>query len=242
MHFPHIRIDVLRMKLIPFALKYSAKCWMYGLATNSVASWNDFVRLFLRKYFPNAKTIKLRNEINQFVQLDRESFWKYFDRFKNLLAQCPHHGLDQTRLCQIVYKGLNQQTRTIVESMCQGGFLSKSATGAWEFLEDLAEKTMQWESARDNSLKSRITRGGLHSISDVSHLESKIAILKKHVKGIVSPNVPDILDFYCVMFPLSGLRSFLKYLSLFCSSVSNWTRASEYGLPKTKERSIFPLL
>jgi len=34
---------------------------MYGLATNSVTTWNDFVILFLRKYFPNAKTIKLRN-------------------------------------------------------------------------------------------------------------------------------------------------------------------------------------
>ena len=55
------------MKLIPFALKDSAKCWMYGLAANCVASWNDFVQLFLRKYFPNAKIVKLRNEINQFV-------------------------------------------------------------------------------------------------------------------------------------------------------------------------------
>jgi len=107
MHFPNILIDVAQMKLIPFALKDSAKRWMYGLAANSVTSWNDFVRLFLIKYFPNAKTIKLGNKINQFVQLDRESFWKYFDRFKTLLAQCPHHGPDQARLCQIVYEGLN---------------------------------------------------------------------------------------------------------------------------------------
>jgi len=40
---------------------------MYGLAANSAASWNDFVKLFLRKYSSNAKTIKLMNEINQFV-------------------------------------------------------------------------------------------------------------------------------------------------------------------------------
>jgi len=101
------------------------------------------VRLFLRKYFLNAKIVKPRNEINQFIQLDRESFWKYFDRFKNLLAQCSYHSLDQAHLCQIVYEGLDQQTRTIVESICQGGFLSKSVIAAWEFLEDLAEKTMQ---------------------------------------------------------------------------------------------------
>ena len=116
---------------------------MYSFAANSLTTWNDFLRLFLRKYFPNAKTVKLMNEINQFVQLDKESFWKYFDSFKSFLAQCPHHGLDQARLCQIVYEGLDQQTETMIESMCQGGFLSKNPTVAWEFLDDLAEKTMQ---------------------------------------------------------------------------------------------------
>jgi len=40
---------------------------MYGLAANSVISCDDFVRLFLSKYFPNAKAVKLRSEINQFV-------------------------------------------------------------------------------------------------------------------------------------------------------------------------------
>ena len=72
MHFLNISIDVLRMKLIPFALKDSAERWMYDLAANSITSWNNFVRLFLRKYFPNAKTVKVRNEINQFVQLNRK--------------------------------------------------------------------------------------------------------------------------------------------------------------------------
>jgi len=74
MHFHNIRIEVVRIKSISFVLKDSAKCWMYGLAANSSTSWNDFVRLFLKKYFSNAKTVRLRNEINQFVQLDRESF------------------------------------------------------------------------------------------------------------------------------------------------------------------------
>ena len=71
MHFRNIPIDVVRMKLIPFALKDCTKRWMYGFDANYITSWNDFVGLFLGKYFLNAKTIKLRNEINQFVQLHR---------------------------------------------------------------------------------------------------------------------------------------------------------------------------
>jgi len=37
-HFPNIPIDVVRMKLIPFALKDSAKRWMCALAANSITS------------------------------------------------------------------------------------------------------------------------------------------------------------------------------------------------------------
>ena len=33
-----------------------------------------------------------------------------------------------------------------------GVFLSKSTISTWEFLEDLAEKTMQWKTARDDNL------------------------------------------------------------------------------------------
>ena len=80
------------------------------------------------------KTIKLRNEINHFVQLEKVIF-ECFERFKILLAHYPHHGLERWWLCQIIYEGPDQSTRTMVESMCQGGFLNKSETEAWEFLE-----------------------------------------------------------------------------------------------------------
>jgi len=75
--------------------------------------------------------------------------------------------------------------------MCQGGFLSKNPTVAWEFLEELDEKTMQWETAQDDSLNSRLARGGLHLISDVSHLESKIVVLENMMKGL-SPQLSQL--------------------------------------------------
>ena len=103
------------------------------------------------------------------------------ERFKNLLAQCPHHGLEQWHLCQIVYEGLDQQIRTMLEFTSQGGFLSKHSTTTWEFLEDIAERTMQWETTRDDSLRSRIisAKGGMHVVSDLSHIEYRFTALEK---------------------------------------------------------------
>jgi len=42
---------------------------------------------------------------------------------------------------------------------------------------------MQWKTARDGSLSSRLARGGMHPISDIIHLESKIALLENMLKG-----------------------------------------------------------
>ena len=85
-HFHNVQIDVVEMRFIPFPLKDNVKRQMYSLPTNSTFNWNEFVNVFLQRYFPNDKTVKLRNEINLFVQFDKESFWRCMERFKNFLA------------------------------------------------------------------------------------------------------------------------------------------------------------
>ena len=41
------------------------------------------------KYLSNGKEVKLSNEIDHFVQLEKEFFWKCFEKCELLLAQCP---------------------------------------------------------------------------------------------------------------------------------------------------------
>jgi len=66
--------DVARKKFIRFALNDDAKRWMYGLKVNSIGCWDCFVHMFVRRYFPTHKTIKLRDEILSFMQLEHKSF------------------------------------------------------------------------------------------------------------------------------------------------------------------------
>ena len=56
--------DAVKLCFIPFALKYNAKKWLYSLNTNSITTWEEFVTIFLKKYFPRHKTTKIRNELN----------------------------------------------------------------------------------------------------------------------------------------------------------------------------------
>ena len=47
--------DAVKLRFIPFALKDNAKKWLYSLNTNSITTWEEFVTIFLKKYFPRHK-------------------------------------------------------------------------------------------------------------------------------------------------------------------------------------------
>jgi len=52
--------DIVRLRFIPFALKDLAKKWLYSLAVGSISSWDDFVKIFLKKIYTIHKTALIR--------------------------------------------------------------------------------------------------------------------------------------------------------------------------------------
>ena len=122
----------------------------------------------------------------QFKQEPSEPFWRYFERFKDLLVQCPHHGTEKWRQCQILYDGLDYSTKTLLESMCQGDFLQKNENEGWDLYETLAEKTIQWESASETSRNpnSISSKGGLYSIESSIANEAKLANLARRLEDL----------------------------------------------------------
>ncbi|KAL0412202.1 UNVERIFIED_CONTAM: hypothetical protein Slati_3809900 [Sesamum latifolium] len=64
-----------------------------SLPAGSITTWAALTQKFLVKYFPPAKTAKMLNDITSFVQLDRESLYDAWERFKSMLRKYPHHEL-----------------------------------------------------------------------------------------------------------------------------------------------------
>ena len=95
MRIPQLGDDAVRLRFILFSLKDLAKKWLYILTADSVTMWDDFVKAFLKKFYPIHKTALIRKNIVQFRQEPSKPFWRYFERFKDLLAQCPHHGVEK---------------------------------------------------------------------------------------------------------------------------------------------------
>jgi len=85
MKIPHLVDDAIRLRFISFSLKDLVKKWLYSLTAGSITSWDSFMKVFLKKFYPIHKTALIRKNIMQFKKEPSELFWRYFERFKDLL-------------------------------------------------------------------------------------------------------------------------------------------------------------
>nr|GFA31492.1 hypothetical protein [Tanacetum cinerariifolium] len=85
----------------------------------------DLVSKFINQFFPPSKTTYLRNEITNFLQKSNETFNKAWDRFKDLLHQCPHHRFSELHQLDTFYNALNSNDQDALDSAAGGNFLDK---------------------------------------------------------------------------------------------------------------------
>ncbi|XP_062094211.1 uncharacterized protein LOC133800271 [Humulus lupulus] len=140
--------EALRLKLFPFSLRDRARSWLNTLPPDSVTNWNDLAEFFLRKYFPPTRNAKFRSEIMSFQQLEDESTSDAWERFKELLRKCPHHGIPHCIQMETFYNGLNAVSRMVLDASANGAILSKSYNEAFEILERIASNNYQWSNTR----------------------------------------------------------------------------------------------
>ncbi|GJS32287.1 reverse transcriptase domain-containing protein [Tanacetum coccineum] len=83
---------------------------------NYITTWNDLVSKFVNRFFPPSKTTNLHNKITIFQQRFGETFSEAWDRFKDLLNKCPHHGFSPLHQIDTFYNSLNQSDQDSLNS------------------------------------------------------------------------------------------------------------------------------
>nr|GEW37767.1 reverse transcriptase domain-containing protein [Tanacetum cinerariifolium] len=86
---------------------------------------DDLVSKFINQFFPPSKTTNLRNEITNFQQRFDKSFSESWDRFKDLLRACPHHGFSKLHQLDTFYNALNSKDQDSLNSAADGNFFEK---------------------------------------------------------------------------------------------------------------------
>ncbi|KAL5550767.1 hypothetical protein UlMin_000943 [Ulmus minor] len=174
--------DAVRLRVFPFSLRDRAKEWLNSLPPGSITTWNELVQKFLSKFFPPAKTTKLRNEITSFTQYDQESLYEAWERFKEMLRKCPHHGIPIWLQVSTFYNGLVSNYRAMIDVAAGGSLMGKKSEDAHELLEIMAENNNQWHSERVTAKRP----AAVHEIDSVNALSAQVAALSRKMDSLSS--------------------------------------------------------
>ncbi|GJS02886.1 reverse transcriptase domain-containing protein [Tanacetum coccineum] len=85
----------------------------------------DLVSKFINEFFPPSRTTNLRNEIFNFQQRFDESFHEAWDRYKDLIHACPHHGFTELHQLDTFYNALNPADQDSLNSAAGGNLLER---------------------------------------------------------------------------------------------------------------------
>ena len=87
--------DAIRLSLFSFSLSGEAKRWLHSFKGNSLKIWDEVMEKFLKKYFPESKTVEGKATISSFHQFPDESLSEALERFCGLLRKTPTHGFSE---------------------------------------------------------------------------------------------------------------------------------------------------
>ncbi|GKC13780.1 reverse transcriptase domain-containing protein [Tanacetum coccineum] len=95
LRFRDVPNDVIKLMMFPYSLEGNARLWYEKEPPNSILTWEDLVTKFVNQFFPPSKTTHLKNEISRFIQKFEKTFSEAWERFKEMLRACPHHGFTE---------------------------------------------------------------------------------------------------------------------------------------------------
>ncbi|KAA3477840.1 Retrotransposon gag protein [Gossypium australe] len=155
----------LRLKLFPYSLQDTTQQLLNFLPPSLISTWQELAELFLVKYFPSRKNVKLQNEITTFQQMDDESLYEAWKRFKELLCKCPHHEIPHCIQ-------LETFTRMVVDASANGALLFKSYNEAYKIIERIASNNYQWPKNRAPSGRQV---AGVHEVDALTSLSAQVS-------------------------------------------------------------------
>ncbi|CAM8923521.1 unnamed protein product [Rhodiola kirilowii] len=175
------------LRLFPFSLTGKAKDWLWSHEGNTFTTWNELAQAFLLQYFPPAKTQRLKNLINSFTQGEDETFHEAWERFKELQRECPHHNIDKPTLIQILYQGMEADSKSQMDQAAGGAFMEVHPTQGGLIIDKIARNSHLWGSERtytpNKQSKSREVEE-VDSKEDVRALNKKIDSLATSLSAL----------------------------------------------------------
>nr|GEY66785.1 reverse transcriptase domain-containing protein [Tanacetum cinerariifolium] len=203
--FPNVLNMSIKLMLFPFSLEGAAWIWLEKEPSRSIFTWDDLVSKFINQFFPPSKTTNLRNEITHFQQRFDESFSEAWDRFKDLIRACPHHGFSELHQLDTFYNALNSKDQDSLNSAASGDFLDKMPRKCLDILESKSKVCYSRNKLVITKVSTNTSTSGISP--DVVELKDIVkALLLDKKNQNQSPSPMKAVEESCVTY--SGAHSY----------------------------------
>nr|GEV04570.1 reverse transcriptase domain-containing protein [Tanacetum cinerariifolium] len=170
--------DAIKLMLFSYSLEGAARIWYEKEPPNSILTSDDLVNKFVNQFFPPFKTTHLKKEISRFTQRFEETFGEAWDRFKEMLRACPHHGFLKLTQIDTFYNGLTEQDQESLNAAAGGNLLNKTTREALKMIENKSK-------VRYSRSKSNVSRVNRNSRDSVSKTDDRIDKLADQISNLV---------------------------------------------------------
>nr|GEW40300.1 reverse transcriptase domain-containing protein [Tanacetum cinerariifolium] len=170
--------DAIKRMVFSYSLEDAARIWYEKEPPNSILTWDDLVNKFVNQFFSPSKTTHLKNEISRFTQRFKKTFGEAWDRFKEILRACPHHGFSELTQLDMFYNGLNEQNQDSLNAAAGGNLLNKTTREALKIIENKSK-------VRYLRIKSNISRVNTNPRDSVSKTDDRINKLADQILNLV---------------------------------------------------------
>ncbi|GJW52430.1 reverse transcriptase domain-containing protein [Tanacetum coccineum] len=172
--------------------------WLEKEPPRSIQTWDDLVAKFINQFFPPSKTTNLRNEITNFKQRFDESFSEAWDRFKDLLRACPHHGFSELHQLDTFYNALNVNDQDSLNSAAGGNFLDKRPADCSSIIESKSKVRHSRSKAIVAKVSTSASTSGVSP--DVAELKDMVRalLLDKQTSPVPAPAPVKAVEQSCV--------------------------------------------
>nr|GEV66833.1 DNA-directed DNA polymerase [Tanacetum cinerariifolium] len=118
--------DALRLYLFPHYLTHHATTCFDRLPRNSINTFEQMAKMFLKKYFPPSMVTKLKNKITNFRQRPDESLFEAWEHYKLSIDRCLNHNMLPVTQIDTFYNGLTLRHRDTINAAAGGTFMKKA--------------------------------------------------------------------------------------------------------------------
>ncbi|GJU45525.1 reverse transcriptase domain-containing protein [Tanacetum coccineum] len=134
-------------------LQLAARIWLENEPPRFIHTLEDLVSKFVNYCFPPSKTTNLKNDITNFQQRFDETFSEAWDRFKDLLRKCPHHGFLELHQINTIYNALTQSNQDSLNAAIGANLLNRTPRDALTIIENKSKVC----TSRNKSVVSKVS-------------------------------------------------------------------------------------